>query len=84
MLGERIRSCRKAAKMTQQDLAVALGVHTMTISYYERGEWTPPAERLEQIAAALNVDLPTLTHGGTGSLQPDAPGTTHPERSSSA
>jgi transcriptional regulator with XRE-family HTH domain len=62
VLGAQIRRIRKAAGMSQQDLALRLGLHTMTISYYERGEWTPPAERLEQIAEALGVEVSTL-HG---------------------
>jgi transcriptional regulator with XRE-family HTH domain len=53
VLGQRIRASRKAANMTQQELALRLGLHTMTISYYERGEWIPPTDRLEQIADVL-------------------------------
>jgi transcriptional regulator with XRE-family HTH domain len=53
VIGKRIRASRKAANMTQQELARRLGLHTQTISYYERGEWIPPADRVEQIAKVL-------------------------------
>lgn len=53
MLGQRIQASRKAANLTQQQLAHRLGLHTMTISYYERGEWPVPDDRLEQIADVL-------------------------------
>ena len=53
MIGERIAASRRQAGLTQQELATRLGMHTMTISYYERGAWPVPPDRLTQIAEAL-------------------------------
>jgi transcriptional regulator with XRE-family HTH domain len=64
VIGKRIRASRKAANMTQQELARRLGLHTQTISYYERGEWIPPADRVEQIAKVLGD--PSLTRASEG------------------
>ena len=38
---------------TQAELAAALGVHTLTISKWERGESAPSISRLCQLAEAL-------------------------------
>lgn len=50
-----LRAARKAAGLTQHELAVALGRgDAMTISRWERAEHKPSDESLVALAAALN------------------------------
>jgi transcriptional regulator with XRE-family HTH domain len=58
VIGERIAASREAKGMTQVEFALALGIHPMTVSYYERDAWPVPAKRLAQIADVL--DDPSL------------------------
>jgi transcriptional regulator with XRE-family HTH domain len=60
-LGERIRRLRKAALMTQDDLAAAAGVSTDLIRKLEQGRrHTASIGSLHRIAGALDVDLGEL------------------------
>ena len=54
-LGERIRSHRQAAGLTQEALAQRLGVVKQTIGNYERGEREPDLATLRAIADILGV-----------------------------
>lgn len=56
----RIRICRKAAKITQQELADRIGVKRAVISKYETGAISPRVEVLQNIARALGVSVDTL------------------------
>lgn len=52
-LGNRIRSARTAAGMTQRDLATAIHLKNATdVSRYERGETDVPSHRIDLIAQA--------------------------------
>lgn len=51
-----IRNARKAAGMTQAQLALLIGVNRATLSRYESGDIDPPSSQLQKIAAALGVD----------------------------
>src|SRR5262245_6497817 len=53
VIGDRIAESHDAKGMTQVELALALGIHPMTVSYYERNAWPVPAKRLAQIADVL-------------------------------
>jgi transcriptional regulator with XRE-family HTH domain len=53
VIGDRIEASRRAKGMTQVELALALGIHPMTVSYYERDAWPVPTKRLAQIADVL-------------------------------
>ncbi|MCA1675435.1 MAG: helix-turn-helix domain-containing protein [Actinobacteria bacterium] len=60
-IGERIRRLRKAALMTQDDLAAAAGVSTDLIRKLEQGQrHTCSITSLHRIARALDVDLGEL------------------------
>ena len=59
-LGEKIRKARKR-KMTQAELAEAIGVHEMTIRRWELGERSPNVGALQKIADALSVPLSEFT-----------------------
>lgn len=65
-----IKKIRKLRRMTQKDLANAIGVDFSVISRYESGKISPPVDRLEAIAQALNVDTDMLL--GTTSVDLDA------------
>lgn len=56
-LGKRIKGLRVDKGWTQATLAEALGCESMTVSRYERGEYAPSIEVLEQIAIALGVGV---------------------------
>ena len=58
--GERLKSLRKAAGMTQQELADKLNVHLQTVSKWERGISEPDFSLLGEIASALFVPLERL------------------------
>lgn len=54
-IGNRIRALRKTKKMTQADLAEALGCENSTISRYELGSFTPDSEQLVELAKIFGV-----------------------------
>lgn len=55
--GKKIQEERKRCKMTQEDLAKAIGVKQQTIWAYENGKMEPKLERLIVISAALNIPV---------------------------
>lgn len=58
--GNAIKSARKAAGMTQAQLAEKCGLALITIGQYERDLREPRREQLERIATALNIELSEL------------------------
>lgn len=79
-LGARIRRYRKARRISQEQLADAVGVTFQQIQKYERGANRVSFSRLAQIAAALQTPIAELIGGldGTGEgtgLRLDAIGT---------
>ncbi|MFK3908706.1 helix-turn-helix domain-containing protein [Pseudomonas monteilii] len=60
VLGRRIKGLRVDKGWTQATLAEALGCESMTVSRYERGEYAPSVEVLEQIAIVLDVEIKEL------------------------
>lgn len=55
MLGERLKLARKAAGLSQRELAGKVGVSAMAISHYERGENWPSSDVLLRLSEALEV-----------------------------
>lgn len=55
--GQRIKSARKAAKMTQAQLAEKLGVPFQSISQWERDIRNPKSETIQRIAEAIGCDI---------------------------
>lgn len=55
-----IRARRKAAGMTLEDLAAAVGCTLQAVSCWERGQTLPTADRLPQLAAALGCSIDDL------------------------
>ena len=66
-LNEKIKNARKAAGLTQQQLADATGIDRQVYSMYERGARNPRLEKLKKIADACGVALDYF--GDTESLQ---------------
>lgn len=58
--GKRVQAVRFSAKMTQEQLAVEVGVTVESISNIERGIYGPSFDTLEKIANALNVPVKKL------------------------
>lgn len=54
-VGEEIKRRRKAAGMTQVELAKAAGIHEITLSKLERGRTTPDLATLRRLEAALDA-----------------------------
>ncbi len=59
-LGERLKNLRKAAKVTQNEFAEKLNVHTQTVSKWERGISEPDISQMGDIAAVLGISLEKL------------------------
>jgi transcriptional regulator with XRE-family HTH domain len=59
-IGHRIKIRRAVLGMTQAQLAQALGVTQVYLSYMERGERPISTEMLSQIAMALNCEADDL------------------------
>ena len=59
-LGQRIAALRKARKLTQEQLAEALGCSVEFISLVERGVNAPSVAGLEKFAKILKVEVKEL------------------------
>ncbi|MBQ3695055.1 MAG: helix-turn-helix transcriptional regulator [Synergistaceae bacterium] len=68
-LGERIRTSRKG-KMTQAQLAEAVGVHEITIRRWESGERTPDVKEIQKISQVLNVPMMELLNDSSLEMPP--------------
>ncbi len=55
--GEKVRSCRKALKMTQRELALAIGVGERFIVDLEQGKETCQLEKALRAAKAVGMCL---------------------------
>lgn len=60
MIGEQIKAARKAQGVSQEELAVRLGVVRQTVSKWENGMSVPDADVLIQIAELLDVPVSQL------------------------
>lgn len=56
-IGKNIKAARKAAGLTQEQLAKKCGMAVVTIGQYERGSREPRQEQLQTLAAALGVHV---------------------------
>lgn len=59
-IGLRIRTMRQSRKMTQADLALAIGQSQSSITMYETGRREPDFETMEALADVFNVPLASL------------------------
>lgn len=58
--GEQIRIKRKAAKLSQEELAEKIGVHRTYMSFIERGIRNPGLILIFKISRALKIKIPEL------------------------
>ncbi|MDF1501312.1 helix-turn-helix transcriptional regulator [Roseisolibacter sp. H3M3-2] len=67
LLAWRLRGARRAAGLTQQDVAERLRLSRPLIAKWELGETLPPVHRLSEVARHLGVDAASLLgpHGST-------------------
>lgn len=70
LFAERLRSVRKARKITQARLAQILEANPRVYNRWERGTATPQLDTLMKIADVLNVSLDELTGRAQDSQQP--------------
>ena len=63
-IGERLRTARVKAGLTQEALAEKIGVGPLAVSRWETGKATPPATRMPAIARSLGITLEALEGGG--------------------
>lgn len=67
-IGEKIRTVRKDAGLTQTQLAQRMGVTKQTVSLYENGGVNPTAKMLAKFAAGLKVPVGLLVGDEEGQL----------------
>ena len=60
----RLRAARERRRLTQRQLAKALGVSGAAVSYWENGEDTPEAHRFPAISNVLQVPYDQLLDPG--------------------
>lgn len=70
-LNQRIFHARDKAKMTQQQLADAVGKTRGAVAQWEKGDVVPRRSTLESIAKATKVSIQWLERGGEGSMWAD-------------
>ncbi len=64
LIAARLRQARRERGFSQNSLAVALGLHPMTVSKWERGVVTPSLESFVDIEKVLKVRKEWLVAGG--------------------
>ena len=64
MLKDKLREARKAAGMTQKQVAQAIGVTESAYCGYETGKRTPDAMKIRRIAAAIGISGDFLLETG--------------------
>ena len=62
-MGVRIAARRRELGLTQAQLAAQLKLTPQSVSAWERGKTVPEAERLEELAAALQISVSSLLEG---------------------
>ncbi len=60
IIGERLRSYRKRAGLSQEGLAEKAGLHNTYIGQLERGEKNATLESIEKVATALQLPFEVL------------------------
>ncbi|USG64037.1 helix-turn-helix transcriptional regulator [Brevibacillus ruminantium] len=59
-LGQRLKECRKAKKLTQQELSDALSLNRSTYAKYETGDNEPDNQTLQKLADFFDVKIDYL------------------------
>jgi transcriptional regulator with XRE-family HTH domain len=69
-LGANLKRCRKAAGLTQEQLAHDSGLHPTYVSLLERGQRNPGFEIIVKLIGALGIDANDL-HRGVAWIPPE-------------
>ena len=69
-VGERIKTTRKAKKLSQEDLGNYLGIGKSSVSDWESGKRPIPIDTISEIADYLDVSVPFLMGWDLSSEQP--------------
>lgn len=72
-LGQRIRRQRQALKLTQQQLAMSLGLTSQHLSAVEQDKRTPSLNTLVKLAEELGVSIDYLVAGKEGIITDTIP-----------
>ena len=64
--GSRLKALRKKAGLTQEELAEAIGVHSVTVSQWESNSFLPKTLNIKAIAKALGVSEAELLQDSPG------------------
>ena len=62
-LDNNIQKIRKAKGVSQEELAMQIGVHTSTLSQWENGHFSPKVSSIQKICEVLNVSEAELLNG---------------------
>lgn len=65
MLSERLKTLRKEAGLTQEEVAKKLGISRPAYTYWEKGEKRPTPDKLTQIASLFGVSTDYLLNSDT-------------------
>ena len=60
-LSQRIKLAREMAKLSQVELAEAVGISDKSVSAYEKGRAAPPLAKLQKLAAVTGQTLQYFT-----------------------
>ena len=71
-IGKRLKAARRAAGLTQTDLAAAIGVSQPTVANWEKGGHEPNRANLERVARATGASRGWLAFGQSESGRPGA------------
>jgi transcriptional regulator with XRE-family HTH domain len=63
-----IRRARKAARLSQRDLAVRLGVHHSAVAAWETGSYQPDMPHRISLSAVLGIDFIEMLPGANGHI----------------
>jgi transcriptional regulator with XRE-family HTH domain len=61
--GANLRRCRRRVRLSQEELAVAAGLHRNAIGKLENGERVPRIDTLVKLCGALETDAADLLRG---------------------
>ncbi|XEQ95186.1 hypothetical protein SCACP_40980 [Sporomusa carbonis] len=60
MIGKNIRTWRTMRGLSQEELAVAVGISLSAIQFYEEEKWRPGTPVISRLAEVLQVTIPDL------------------------
>lgn len=69
-IGNRIKKLRKKVGLTQETLAVKIGIQRASVASYEVGKTNPSHKNLEKISKIFNVSMEYLINGDTNTPIP--------------